>query len=301
LHIHPALRDLPWPADAQALDAAELARITSRLAATPDTWRGLIRHDPVRPSCERVAITDAIEVWVIGWTPGQFTSPHDHGGAQGSFHVVEGELVEDVYADTTLVQPRRVVHPAGSGGRLGPAHVHRVANEGGADATSIHAYSPPGLPMRHHAATVTDLLQRARERLRRLRPDDAARRVEEGALLVDIRPAAQRQLQGDIPGAIVVERNVFEWRLDPTSPWRIPEIREHSQEVIVICAEGYSSSLVAATLQELGLHRATDVVGGYHAWAHAGLPVTTATGGSEARGRVVNTAGELCRRSEAGA
>ncbi|TMC08170.1 MAG: rhodanese-like domain-containing protein [Chloroflexi bacterium] len=131
--------------------------------------------------------------------------------------------------------------------------------------------------MRRYAATVTDLLERARERLGRLQPRDAARRVGEGALLVDIRPAAQRQCEGEIPGAIVMERNVLEWRLDPASPWRIPEIREHSQEVIVICSEGYTSSLAAAALQDLGLRRATDVVGGYHAWARARLPVTGAT------------------------
>jgi rhodanese-related sulfurtransferase len=149
-----------------------------------------------------------------------------------------------------------------------------VANEGQAIATSIHAYSPPGRPVRTHAAAVTGILHRARQRLERLEPQDAALRIQEGSLLVDIRPAAQRQREGEIPGALVIERNVLEWRLDPASPWRIPEVREHSQEVIVICSEGYSSSLAAASLQELGLSRATDVVGGYQAWSRAGLPVT---------------------------
>jgi rhodanese-related sulfurtransferase/predicted metal-dependent enzyme (double-stranded beta helix superfamily) len=268
---------MPWPLDAQTLDIAELARITSRLAARPEAWHGLVRHDPDRRWFEQVVLTDAIEVWLIGWTPGQFTAPHDHGGAQGSFTVVDGELVEDVYDSSTLAHPRRVVHLAGAAVGFGAGHVHRVANEGRVNATSIHAYSPPGLTMRRYAATVTDLLDRARERLQRLQPGDAARRIANGALLVDIRPAAQRRHEGEIPGAIVMERNVLEWRLDPASPWRIPEIREHTQEVIVICSEGYTSSLAAATLQDLGLRHATDVVGGYQAWARARLPVTSAT------------------------
>lgn len=276
MHVHPALRGLPWPADARALDAVELARITLGLASLT-AWRDLVRHDPARRWYEQVVLTDAIEVWLIGWTPGQFTSPHDHGGAHGSFAVIAGELVEDVYDGPSLARPRRLVHPSGSAVGFDAGHVHRVANEGSVNATSIHAYSPPGLPMRHHAATVTDLLERAREGLRRLEPADAARRIGDGALLVDIRPAAQRGREGEIPGAIVLERNVLEWRLDPASPWRIPEIREHAQEVIVICSEGYTSSLAAASLQEIGLRHATDVVGGYQAWASAGLPVAGAS------------------------
>ena len=101
----------------------------------------------------------------------------------------------------------------------------------------------------------------------------AAAVVAGGGLLVDIRPAAQRQEEGEVPGALVVERNVLEWRLDPTSPDRLAQVRGHDQPVVVLCSEGYTSSLAAAALQDLGLHRATDVVGGYHAWARAGLPV----------------------------
>lgn len=276
MHVHPALPGMPWLADARPLDAAGLVRITTRLDSL-SVWPELVRHDPVHRWYERVVLTDAVEVWLIGWTPGQFAPPHDHGGAHGSFVVIAGELVEDVYDGPSLAHRHRLVHPFGSAVGFDAGHVHRVANEGHVNATSIHAYSPPGLPMRHHAATVTDLLERARERLRRLEPAAAARRIDGGALLVDIRPAAQRQREGEIPGATVLERNVLEWRLDPASPWRIPEIREHAQEVIVICSEGYTSSLAAASLQELGLRHATDVVGGYHAWARAGLPVTSAS------------------------
>ena len=122
-------------------------------------------------------------------------------------------------------------------------------------------------------AAVDRLLEQARARLRRLDPPEAAAVVAGGGLLVDIRPAAQRQEEGEVPGALVVERNVLEWRLDPTSPHRLAQVRGHDQPVVILCSEGYTSSLAAAALQELGLHRATDVVGGYHAWARAGLPV----------------------------
>ena len=97
--------------------------------------------------------------------------------------------------------------------------------------------------------------------------------MRHGALLVDTRPACQRERDGEISGAIVVDRNVLEWRLDPTSPDRISEINDLDQTVIVICNEGYSSSLAAATLHRLGLRHATDVVGGFQAWLSSGLPV----------------------------
>ncbi|OHV37148.1 MULTISPECIES: rhodanese-like domain-containing protein [Pseudofrankia] len=116
------------------------------------------------------------------------------------------------------------------------------------------------------------MLARARAQLRRLDPPAAAAAVADGALLVDIRPAAQRAAEGEIPAALVIERNVLEWRLDPTSDARLPVATGDDLRVIVICSEGYTSSLAAASLRELGLHRATDVVGGYHAWAAAGLP-----------------------------
>lgn len=101
----------------------------------------------------------------------------------------------------------------------------------------------------------------------------AADAMRDGALLIDTRPATQRERDGEIAGAIVVDRNVLEWRLDPTSPHRIPEIHDLDQTVIVICNEGYSSSLAAATLHRLGLRRATDVIGGFQAWLSSGLLV----------------------------
>jgi rhodanese-related sulfurtransferase len=119
--------------------------------------------------------------------------------------------------------------------------------------------------------TVKDLLDRARRQLVRVEPEQAATELAGGALLVDIRPAEQRA-EGEIPGATVIDRNVLEWRLDPSSQWRIPEVTGHDMRVIVMCNEGFSSSLVAAELHELGLINATDVIGGFQAWRAAGLP-----------------------------
>jgi rhodanese-related sulfurtransferase len=121
--------------------------------------------------------------------------------------------------------------------------------------------------------TADELLNRARTVLVRVEPEQAAAEAAQGALLVDIRPSEQRA-EGEIPGSTVVERNVLEWRLDPASSWRIPAVTSYDIRVIVICNEGYSSSLVAATLKELGLVNATDVIGGFQAWRAAGLPTT---------------------------
>jgi rhodanese-related sulfurtransferase len=115
-------------------------------------------------------------------------------------------------------------------------------------------------------AAVDRLLERARRRLDRIESTDLAAEVAGGAVVVDIRPVEQRQRDGDLPGALVVDRNVLEWRLDPTSPYRLPGMDDPDARVILVCNEGYGSSLAAATLQELGLSRATDLVGGFQAW-----------------------------------
>jgi rhodanese-related sulfurtransferase len=119
---------------------------------------------------------------------------------------------------------------------------------------------------------IDDILAEARARLRRLDPEAAHLAYRDGAVLVDIRPAAQRAATGEIPGALVVERNVLEWRFDPRSTARLPVAGRYDLRVVVFCQEGYTSSLAAAALQDLGLFRATDVVGGFAAWRVAGLP-----------------------------
>jgi len=128
--------------------------------------------------------------------------------------------------------------------------------------------------MNRPTRTIDDLLERVRARIDRVQPAEAARRMAAGALLVDTRPYEQRDRDGEVPGAVLVDRNVLEWRLDPASPHRIPEVTGYDLEVIVLCNQGYSSSLVADTLRSLGLGRAVDVIGGFEAWAALGLPVT---------------------------
>ena len=117
--------------------------------------------------------------------------------------------------------------------------------------------------------TVNDLLAAARARLDRPDPRRAAEMVRDGAILVDTRPGWQREQEGELPGALVIERNHLEWRLDPASDARIPEAVDHDVTWIVVCSEGYSSSLAAASLQDLGLRNATDLDGGFRAWKAA--------------------------------
>jgi rhodanese-related sulfurtransferase len=120
--------------------------------------------------------------------------------------------------------------------------------------------------------TIDDLMDEARSRLVRLDPEEAHRAQQAGAVLVDIRPEANRVTEGRLPGAVVVERTVLEWRLDPACDARLP-FASYDLHVVVVCNEGYSSSLAASTLQDLGVHRATDLAGGFRAWKAAGLPV----------------------------
>ena len=127
------------------------------------------------------------------------------------------------------------------------------------------------------------LLESARARLRRLSAAQLPEALARGAVLIDIRPAAQRAAEGTVPGAVVIERNVLEWRCDPTSDARLPQAVDDDVEWVVLCSQGYTSTLAAAALQELGLHRATDVVGGYQALAQTGVltvMVARATAGS---------------------
>ncbi|MEU0131700.1 rhodanese-like domain-containing protein [Streptomyces sp. NPDC006289] len=121
---------------------------------------------------------------------------------------------------------------------------------------------------------IDQLLDRIRADYTRIGPEEAAVAASEGALLVDIRYAALREKDGLIPGALVVERNELEWRLDPLGSHRAPEAVSHDLHIVVICNEGYASSLAVASLRQLGLHRATDLTGGFQAWRAAGLPVT---------------------------
>ena len=120
--------------------------------------------------------------------------------------------------------------------------------------------------------TIDEILADARRQLRRLNPAETQAALAAGALLVDIRPQAQRRAEGAVPGAMLVERNVLEWRFDPRSDARLPEASGYDLQVIVMCSQGYTSSLAAAALQDIGLYRATDLDGGFQAWEQAGPP-----------------------------
>jgi len=143
------------------------------------------------------------------------------------------------------------------------------------NATVVNATTGAGSAPAARGRSIEEILGEARRRLRRLGPRQAQRAVRGGALLVDIRPQAQRAREGGVPGALLVERNVLEWRFDPRSDARLPQAAGYDQRVIVMCSEGYTSSLAAAALQDLGLANATDLAGGFLAWQRAGLPTVT--------------------------
>lgn len=115
-------------------------------------------------------------------------------------------------------------------------------------------------------AAIDTFLEVARQRCDRVQPADLAAEIAAGALVVDIRPVDQRHRDGDLPDALVIDRNILEWRMDPTSSHHVSEVTDASCRIILVCDEGYSSSLAAATLCQLGLERASDLVGGFQAW-----------------------------------
>jgi rhodanese-related sulfurtransferase len=120
---------------------------------------------------------------------------------------------------------------------------------------------------------VDEVLAASRAGVRRLTPEETVAAARRGALIVDTRTETQRREQGELPGALVIDRTVLEWRLDPGCPYRIKEAVGYDLEVVVACRQGFSSSLAAASLRSVGLHRATDLIGGVEAWLAAGLPV----------------------------
>lgn len=293
----------------ELLEPPQLLALATAVAGAQADWRPLLRHDPDRRWYRRLYASPEVEVWLLAWSTGQDTLLHDHGGAGGAFHVVDGTLTEDYVEGSRPGAPvRRRRHRPGDGVAFGPAYVHNVADPGPDAATSVHAYSPALTTMRYYERTAGGeleatrtvavdgpdgeapavpapgdgarparqsadaLLVAARARLDRLTARDAAAAAARGALLVDIRTPAQRRAQGEIPGATVIERNVLEWRLDPAGAARIPGTA-YDRDIVLVCHQGFASSLAAAALHDLGLTRATDLAGGFEAWAAAGLPV----------------------------
>jgi len=278
--------DRPTPRTQQ-----ELAVIVQSFASSVQ-WLDRVRLRADRRWYERLYHGREYDVWLISWMPEQSTGFHDHGASAGAFLVTTGTLEEHRPGERS-----RVVS-AGDFCAFGPDYAHDVRNVSNGPSISIHAYSPPLTEMnqyeldsdrwtrrmieahdsegRNGALSIDEMLAAARGRLQRLTPQDAYAAVAKNhAVLVDIRPASQRALEGYIPGSLVVERNVLEWRFDPTSSARLPVATSHDLQIIVFCSEGYTSSLAAAALQELGLWRATDIVGGVKAWREEGLPTVS--------------------------
>jgi rhodanese-related sulfurtransferase len=277
-----------------AKEPEELAGIVARFARSAG-WLHKVRLRAEGRWFERLSHGPDYDLWVISWLPGQSTGFHDHGVSSGALVVATGLLEEHRPGE-----PIRALNPD-EPIAFGADYAHDVRNNSVAPAISIHAYSPPLTEMNAYeledsrliprptvSATVAvadpqsgvarprgieQVLEEARARLQRLSPEEAYAAVTHaGAILVDIRPEGQRAVEGSIPGALVVERNVLEWRFDPASSARLPMATHHNLEVIVLCSEGYTSSLAAAALQDLGLYRATDVVGGFQAWRAQNLP-----------------------------
>jgi rhodanese-related sulfurtransferase len=285
------------------LSPRQLGLVTSAIAANRPLWEDLVVEDAEQRWYLPLHLSPTCDVWLLAWLGGQDTDWHDHGGSSGSFCVADGALVEHLRTGGGGNRVRSRQLHAAEGAYFGPAHVHNVTHLGEALAVSVHAYSPPLVAMTYYDLTpaglvasetvevtspegprremrrkgslhgVEDLLADARAEMKRLDPESAHRAVDAGATLVDIRPIEQRREEGEIPGAVVIGRNVLEWRLDPRSDARIVELAHYDSLIIVFCSEGYASSLAADSLRHLGLKRATDLEGGFRAWKAAGLPV----------------------------
>jgi rhodanese-related sulfurtransferase len=291
------------------LTPAALGHITSALAGRRDLWGALVIDDAEHRWHLKLHQSVFFDVWLLGWQTNQETDWHDHGGSAGSFAVADGALLEQFRRSGNRKLGRREVAGGGSTS-FGPTHVHNVRHSGTVASISIHAYSPPLVAMTYYelgpfgltaketlavdspegartrsparsasrhgtssdARSIRDLLDEVRHGLDRVGPAVAAAEIAAGAALVDIRPPEQRLVEGEVPGAFIIGRNVLEWRLDPKSDASIPDLARYERRIIVMCSEGYASSLAAATLRQLGLSLATDLEGGFQAWRTAGLP-----------------------------
>ena len=198
---------------------------------------------------------------------------HIGDGSATSIHAYSPPLVAMTYytgTDYGLIARETVAidGPEGARGRGGADTALADASASAAELTSDAL--PVGAP------GIDELVAEARSGLRRLRPEATLAALTDGAVLVDIRPLEQRIVEGEVPGAIIIGRNVLEWRLDPRSEARIPALARADARIVVMCSESYASSLAAATLRRIGLREATDLEGGYQAWKSAGLPTRPA-------------------------
>jgi rhodanese-related sulfurtransferase/predicted metal-dependent enzyme (double-stranded beta helix superfamily) len=202
---------------------------------------------------------------------------HDvaHGGEDSatSIHAYSPPLVAMTYYTATdygLIARETMAIDGPEGGRGRGGADTALAKASASAARLSSDLLPTGAP------GIDDLLAETRSGLRRLRPEAAFAALTDGAALVDIRPLEQRIVEGEVPGAIIIGRNVLEWRLDPRSEARIPALARADMRIIVMCSQGYASSLAAASLRRIGLAEATDLDGGFQAWRAAGLPTRPA-------------------------
>jgi rhodanese-related sulfurtransferase/predicted metal-dependent enzyme (double-stranded beta helix superfamily) len=198
---------------------------------------------------------------------------HGGSGSASSIHAYSPPLVAMTYYTSTdygLIARETVAIDGPEGGRGRGGADTALARASASAATLSSEALPSGAPC------IDDLLAEARSGLQRLRPEAAFAALTDGAALVDIRPLEQRIVEGEVPGAILIGRNVLEWRLDPRSDARIPALARPDMRIIVMCSQGYASTLAAASLRRLGLTEATDLDGGFQAWKAAGLPTRSA-------------------------
>jgi rhodanese-related sulfurtransferase len=284
-----------------------LANIVSVFASS-ENWMDRVRLRVDRRWYQRLYLGPDYDIWLISWLPGQSTGFHDHGASSGAFVVATGTLEEHRPGEPPRAIPPSIprafgpdyAHDVRNVSAAPAISIHAYSpplnemNEYELDGSRLiareseseRADTLDGEPKRRSpksrdeahalspAVTIDQLLAAARARLQRLSPDEAYEALAKAeAILVDIRPESQRVIEGHIAGALVVERNVLEWRFDPASGARLSVATGHDLRVIVFCSEGYASSLAAAALQDLGLRHATDVVGGFRAWREVGLPI----------------------------
>jgi rhodanese-related sulfurtransferase/mannose-6-phosphate isomerase-like protein (cupin superfamily) len=269
-----------------------LLEMASGLAVVAEAGTFSLERHPDARTGLRVLATESYDVWVLRWSAGTAVSPHHHGDSDAAFVVSSGALKETRWLDGRR-EERRLTRRQGVTVERGV--VHDV--EADVEALSVHVYSPPlarmaffddraekvlleepvrsshdvvivgGSPIVAHSGGLETILEKARERISpRIEARDLAAAVDLGALVVDTRPADLRQRDGTLEGALVIERNVLEWRLDPYGSHRIQEASDADRPVILVCDEGYASSLAAVSLLDLGRRNVTDLKGGYRAW-----------------------------------
>ena len=291
-----------------------LLDMASGLALVADAWTHCLETHPEARTGLRILATESYDVWLLRWPAGTAVSPHHHGDSDAAFVVSSGALTETRWLDGGR-EERQLTR--GQGATIQRGVVHDVGAQ--EDALSVHVYSPPLARMAffddlaekvlleepvdpHHHEVIVDapsimhsrgleaILEEARQRISpRIEPGDLPAAVDLGALVVDTRPTELRERDGDLEGSVVIDRNVLEWRLDPHGSHRIQEASDASRPVILVCDEGYASSLAAVSLLNIGRRNVTDLKGGYQAWKrftqrHAGAGPRTDEGRSNRGG-----------------